>query len=191
MSQFEFVQITFAIILGLGVTTIVASIGDQVRLKHVQSLSALHIYSQGLLLYSLLVWLWGFWAARNIDWSVSIFIYHALSPVFLALAAHVSKIEISSTGESAEDQYFRNHRTFYGFWSFASLVGISQTFYYVSIGELDPSYATPLNILRFAALVALVAMAISRNRMLHWIALTVIAVILSSVLLAFFFSLDG
>ena len=34
MSEFEFVQVTFAIILGLGVTEILRGVGEQVRARH-------------------------------------------------------------------------------------------------------------------------------------------------------------
>ncbi len=191
MSQFEFVQISFAIILGLGVTSILASLGDQIRLRHIQKLSPLHVCSQCLLLYSLLVWLWGFWATREINWSISIFIFHALSPVFLALAAHMSKIEISQNGEAAQTQYFRNRQVFYGFWALASLIGIGQTQFYVYIGQLDISSSIPLMILRAIGLTSLITLAVSGKSIVHWVFLTVLTMIYSSVIFTFFFSLSG
>jgi len=191
MTQFEFVQITFAIILGLGVTSILASLGDQIRLRHIKKLSLLHLFAQSLLLYTLLIWLWGFWAAREINWNITIFIFHALSPIFLALAAHMSRVEFNLDAETIENQYFRNAKTFYGFWALAAAIGIGQTYFYVLIGELPSEFGIILSIVRGVSVALLLTLAMSKKITVHWACLIILTLIYSSLLLTIFFSLEG
>ncbi|GJM14451.1 MAG: hypothetical protein DHS20C12_28540 [Pseudohongiella sp.] len=189
MSQFEFVQITFALILGLGVTTVLASIGQQFRLRHIAALSAVQLSSQVLLLFSLLIWLWGFWAVKDIEWSFSLFLFHALPPMFLALAAHVSAIDCGIDCDVAELQYFRNQRPFYGFWATASFVGLLHTVFYVYSGELELNLSIPLFIARALGVALLCTLMLSRSKKIHGIALLLLASVSSSILISYFFVL--
>lgn len=106
MSEFEFVQITFAIILGLGVTSLLASIADQLKNRRSKPLFPLQLSAQSVLLLLIFIQLWGFWAARDIEWNILLFLLHALSPICYAIAAYSSGVELDNASPSIDKQYF-------------------------------------------------------------------------------------
>ena len=58
MSAFEFVLVSFAILLGLGISAILAGWGDQVRARHRLRFYPLQIASSAFILYFSLQYLW-------------------------------------------------------------------------------------------------------------------------------------
>ncbi len=190
MSEFEFVQITFAIILGLGVTSVLSSIADQLKFRNTYALFPLQLFSQSVLLLLLFIQLWGFWAARDIEWNIGLFLFHALSPVCYAIAAYSSRVELSSASASTEEQYFSNKPIFYGFWALASFFGIALTFFYIAEMEASVLDALPLVLLRVTDLALLITLFLSGSRRVHWSCLTALLLITSSILFSFFLELE-
>lgn len=190
MSEFEFVQITFAIILGLGVTSLLASIADQLKIRNSKPLFPLQLFAQSVLLLLIFMQLWGFWAARDIEWNILLFLLHALSPICYAIAAYSSGVELDGASSLIDEQYFSNHRVVYGFWALASLFGIGLTFYYMKILNASVSEALPLVILRVTDFALLLSLTISKRRFVHWFSLGSLLVISGLILFLFFLELE-
>ena len=123
MSEFEFVQVTIAIILGLGITAILRNIGEQIRRRSEIQLYSLQLASSCLLVLVILRYLWTFWSTLDVSWNLPLFLLVVSSPIALALAAHVISVDCDLT-TSPEQQYFENCRATYLFWASAPLLGV-------------------------------------------------------------------
>ncbi len=190
MSEFEFVQITFAIILGLGVTSVLASIADQLKYRRTKSLYPLQLFAQSVLLLLLFIQLWGFWAARDLEWSIGLFLFHALPPLCFAISAYSSRVDLSASSPTVEEQYFSNKSVVYGFWAMASAFGILLTFFYMRVLDASITEALPLLLLRLTGFLMLMVLLFSRRIPLQWLALLVLMLLSTSILFSFFFELE-
>ena len=190
MSEFEFVQVTFAIILGLGVTSILSSIAEQLNARHTHAVFGLQLFAQSVLLLLLLIQLWGFWVTQDTEWDIGIFLFHAVSPLCFAIAAHATRVDVRPGAASVRDQYISNARVVYGFWMVASVFGVALTFFYARQLDVTLMETAPLIALRVLGAAALVVMLLSKNARIHWCCLALLLATLSSVLLAFFFELE-
>ena len=192
MSQFEFVQITFAIILGLGVTTILNGLGEQLRRRHTHQLFYLQVASSLLLLLVHLAWLWGFWQTRQTEWQFGLFLAYAIPSVCLALAANVSRIDCSASSESSRDQYFRNAPVLYGLWSGAELIGILLGLHYASgLEDLDQSGLVIFSVVRLAGAALTLSLGFVRKITFQWLTLGLLSCQIAAVVLAFITDLSG
>ena len=108
MSEFEFVQVTFAIILGLGVTEILRGLGEQIRARHYLRLYPLHVVASCIILMAIMIGLWGLWFVKGVLWTFPQFLLQATPTIALALAAHVIRADCSVAADSLCEQYFRN-----------------------------------------------------------------------------------
>ena len=120
MTQFEFVQVTVAIILGLGLTDILRCLGEQFRHRDEIEVSSLQVGASCLLLVIILVYLWTFWRASDIDWTLPLYLMQVVSAIALSLSAQFIKIDLSSD-KSPEAQYFENGTATYISWALAPL----------------------------------------------------------------------
>ncbi len=123
MSEFEFVQVTIAIILGLGITAILRNIGEQIRRRSEIQMYSLQLASSCLLVIVILRYLWAFWSTLEVSWNLPLFLLVVSSPIALALSAQVISVDCDSA-KSPEQQYFENCRATYLFWASAPLFGI-------------------------------------------------------------------
>ena len=190
MSEFEFVQITFAIILGLGVTSVLSSIAEQLKSRNTKPVFALQLFSQSVLLLLIFLQLWGFWAARDIEWNIVLFLVHALSPICYAIAAYSSRVDLVSSAPPLETQYFSNRPVIYGAWLLASLFGFALTFFYINLLQPSVPEALPLLVLRFVDLMLLATLFLSTRRIVHWACLSGLLLVSSTILVSFFLELE-
>lgn len=192
MSQFEFVQITFAIILGLGVTTILNGLGEQLRQRHTHGLYPLQVASSLLLLLVHLAWLWGFWQTRQTDWHFGLFLAYAIPSVCLALAANVSRIDTSAAAQSSRDQYFRNAPVLYSLWAGAECMGILLGLHYASgLEELDRFGLITFSIIRLVGAGLTLSMGFVKRTGFQWAVLSILFLLLAALVVVFITDLPG
>lgn len=97
MTQFEFVQVTIAIILGLGLTDILRNLGEQFRNRSEIEVSWLQVGASCMLLLVILIYnLWGFWGALGVNWTLQLFLLQVAPAIALALSAQLIKVDLSS-----------------------------------------------------------------------------------------------
>ena len=124
MTQFEFVQVTLVIVLGLGLTDILRNLGEQYRHRQDIKVSWLQIMASCLLLsVILIVYLWSFWSTSDVEWNLTLFVLQAGSAVALALSAQFIRVDLSSD-KALSVQYFENCRVTYATWAMAPLFGL-------------------------------------------------------------------
>ena len=167
MTQFEFVQVTLAIVLGLGLTDILRNLGEQFRRRSEIEVCWLQVLASGLLLsVILIVYLWAFWATSDVDWTLLLFVLQAGSAVSLALSAQFLKVDISSP-KTLQAQYFDNCRAAYSAWAAAPVFALC--FSLVADG------ASGIDLARTAVAILLVSMGFIKKPIYH-------AVVLGSLL---------
>jgi hypothetical protein len=120
MSEFEFVQVTVAIILGLGITELLRNIGGQIRRRSQIQVYMLQIAASCLLVFVILRYLWSFWSTLEVSWNLPLFLLTVSPAIALALAAQVIGVH-RDTDSSPQEQYFENCRATYLFWAAAPL----------------------------------------------------------------------
>jgi hypothetical protein len=162
LSQFEFVQVTIAIILGLGLTDILRNLGEQFRHRSEVEIAWLQIGASCLLLIVILVYLWGFWIALDVIWTLPLFLMQVASAIALALSAQFLKVDLSS-GKSPQAQYFDNGTATFVLWAMAPLFAWLFSFVTGNAGVGD--------IGRFGAAALLISLGLIKNRTYHWVVL--------------------
>ncbi|NKB98647.1 MAG: hypothetical protein GKR90_09185 [Pseudomonadales bacterium] len=161
MSQFEFVQVTVAVILGLGLTDLLRNLGEQFRHRQEFEIYWLQLIASCLLLTVILMYLWTFWRAVEVTWTLPMFLLQVASAIALALSAQFIKVDWSSD-KSAEDQYYENRVATFLAWAcgplFASLFGFA-----AGLESLEAR----LFIVGF-----LLSLAVIKNRIFHTVVVT-------------------
>ena len=165
MTQFEFVQVTVAIILGLGLTDVLRSLGEQFRHRHEIEVSSLQVGASCLLLVIIVIYLWNFWLASDVSWTLPLFLMQVASAIALALSAQFIRIDLSS-GKTPEAQYFDNCTATFVSWAMAPLFALS---FLIAVGNASAGDAG-----RLVAATLLVSLAFVKRPGYHAIVLTLL-----------------
>lgn len=88
MDSFEFVQIPVAIILGFGISEILAGWGHQLRHRQEHPFSPIQFVGSAYILMIALRYLWVQWSTRPETWDYAAYLLTMAPPVLIALAAH-------------------------------------------------------------------------------------------------------
>lgn len=169
LSQFEFVQVTIAVILGLGLTDLLRNLGEQYRNRNEFEICWLQILASCLLLFIILMYLWNFWSTSRVAWTLPLFALQVASAVALALSAQFIKVDWTSS-KTAKAQYFYNRLATFLSWSLAPLfAGI------FSVLTNDGIVFLP----RIGVVVLLVSLAFVNKQIYH--AVVIVALLLMSV----------
>ena len=172
MTQFEFVQVTVAIILGLGLTDILRSLGEQFRRRREIDVSWLQIGASCLLLLVILIYLWSFWLAAEVTWTLPLFMMQAASAIALALSAQFIKVDLSS-GKTLDAQYFDNRTATFVLWAMGPLFAV---FFSIATGNVSGADAG-----RIGAAILLISLGIIKNRTYHKVVLIVLLLLATVV----------
>ncbi len=113
MSEFDFFLIVFAIILGFGISAILAGWAEQLRLRHRIDPHPLQIAATGIILWFHFQYLWGMWLVRGFEWTFALFLLFAVAALAVALAAHVARVDLAAEAPAIREQYFRSSRPVY------------------------------------------------------------------------------
>jgi len=114
------------IILGLGLTEILRNIGGQIRIRSKIKVYPLQIFASCLLIFFILMWLWGFSKSIEVTWTLPVFLIQVLPAIAFALSAQILGLDFNST-RSAEQQYFGNCRAIYLILASIPLFGVITT----------------------------------------------------------------
>jgi hypothetical protein len=137
MSEFEFVQVTVALILGLGLTDILRNLGEQIRRRNEVAIFPVQVVASCLLLLVILLYLWFFWDSSEVaTWTLPLFLLQTGPAIALALSAQVLKVDCNSAA-TPEAQYFGSCTAIYTSWALAPLIAIGFSFVAGQIEGLD------------------------------------------------------
>ena len=164
MSEFEFVQVTVAIILGLGITELLRNIGEQIRRRSKIHLYSLQVAASCLLVFVILRYLWLFWSNLDVSWNLPLFLLTVSPAIALALSAQVIRVDWDSDTQPKE-QYFENSTATYLFWAAAPL---SQLVFDVVSGYVF----TEKDVTRLFVIGFLASLGFIKKPTYHWIVLS-------------------
>ena len=165
MTQFEFVQVTVAIVLGLGLTDILRGLGEQFRHRHEIEISRLQVGASCLLLLIILIYLWNFWLTSEVSWTLPLFLMQVMSAIALALSAQFLRVDLTSD-RPPEIQYFHNCTATFISWAMAPLFA---WFFLIASGDSTLGDAA-----RLVAVALLVSLGFIKRPRYHAVVLTVL-----------------
>src|SRR5947208_1067797 len=168
MDPFSYLSVLISIILALGMTRVLAGVGEMLQARSRRRLYWVHaVWITNLFLYLVVAW-WIFYRWRNQQpWTFLLFIFVLISPTILYLASIVL-----FPPESALDQfvdykahYYANHRAFFILFSCFTPVDFAD-----SLLKGVPHFlelAPPFHVSGTIFFVGLVTAAITRNERYH------------------------
>lgn len=110
MDSFEFVQIPVALLLGFGMSEILAGWGHQLRHRESQPVSGPQLVASAYVLGVSFRYLWVQWGTRPEAWDYGGYLLSAAPAVLLALAAHVVRFDPGIPEHDAKAQYAQSRR---------------------------------------------------------------------------------
>jgi hypothetical protein len=184
MSPFEYLSVLISIVLALGMTRVLAGVGEMLQARARRHVYWVHaIWIVNLFLYLVVAW-WIFYRWRNQQpWTFYLFVFVLISPTILFLASL-----LLFPSESALDQFvdykrhfYANHRAFFSIFSMFTLVDVADTLLkgIPHFLELGPKYVIS-QVLYFAGLATA---AITRNE--HYREVFAIVFLLQTVAASF------
>jgi hypothetical protein len=162
LSLFEFLMVLVSIIVGLGVAEILTGVARQVRFRESRTGYWVHSCGVALIFFALLQYWWELWTLREVpEWSFLGLALMLISPASLYLIAHLIFPEPARVG-SLRDYYYESLGPV---WWLAVLTTVASTLFRpiafgADIVDLD-------NASSFLLLLGFIALAISRNVILH------------------------
>ena len=168
MAAFEYLSVLISIILALGMTRVLAGVGEMLQARSVRRLYWVHtIWIINLFLYLVIAW-WIFYRWRNQpQWTFFLFVFVLISPTILYLASLLlfpreSDVDLAIDYKT---HYYGNHRAFFILFGLFTPVDIADSLlkgvpHFLALG---PVYFAS-GLLYFAGLVTA---AITRNERYH------------------------
>ena len=128
MTEFEYLAVLVSLILGLGITHILAGVGRMIHRRRVFKLDAVHALWTGATFYTLILNWWVFFQARQFDtWSFDVFLVVICWAVSFFLLAVVLFPPDMSDKEDYSAVFEENRLWFLGLFVSSSLVDIALT----------------------------------------------------------------
>lgn len=116
MDPFSYLSVLISIILALGMTRVLAGVGEMLQARSRRQIYWVHaVWIVNLFLYLVVAW-WIFYRWRNQQpWTFFLFIFVLLSPTILYLASMVLFPREGSVDESVnyKTHFYANHRVFF------------------------------------------------------------------------------
>src|SRR5881396_210669 len=116
MSPFEYLSVLISIVLALGMTRVLAGVGEMLQASSHRQIYWVHVlWIVNLFLFLVVAW-WIFYRWRNQQpWTFFLFVFVLLSPTILYLAALVLFSREGSVDESVNYKihFYANHRVFF------------------------------------------------------------------------------
>ena len=162
MSLFEYLMVLVSIIVGLGIAEILTGIAHQIRYRYASKWYWLHSFGIALVTVALLQSWWELWELRQVaEWVFYSMVLMLISPAALYLIAHLAFPE-RGQGTDMRAYYYDQMRPIW--WLAVLSTATSTLFQPLAFGSslIHPDNAVP------ALFVAgFVALALSRNVVLH------------------------
>ena len=170
MSGFEFVLVLFAIIVGLGVSSILVGWGEQIRFRHRLEAYPLQIVWAAVILLFSMTYLWSLWTFHDLTWTFPLYLLVAAPGLILSLAAHIVRIDTSPDASAPREQYFRASGPIFLLLALIPLTLIAMSF----VPQLRASSPNPPNLpaitgFRATLSIGLASLAWSKSERAHWV----------------------
>lgn len=163
MSQFEFISVFISIVLAFGVSDILSSWGEQIRLRKQVRIYWLHVAWSALLLTLMVQVWWSLWILRDrTDWTFFQYLVLILPFLTLALIAYLMTPSLRDGDRDVRQHYWENSRWMFSLASVYML--LAMTFSFVVVGD---ALMELRNSIRVGALFLMVALAVSKSEKFH------------------------
>ena len=117
MTQFEFVLVFISIVVAFGVSDILSSWGEQVRLRRQIRHYALHTAWSGLLLIVMMQVWWSLWVLRvRTEWNFVEYMVLMIPYLTLALIAYILTPKFEDSDRDIKRYYFNNSPWLFFSW---------------------------------------------------------------------------
>jgi hypothetical protein len=130
MGAFEYLSVLISIILALGMTRVLAGVGEMLQARRHRRIYWVHvIWIVNLFIYLVVAW-WIFYRWRNQQkWTFLLFVFVLISPTILYLASMLLFPRESSVDELVDykTHYYANHRAFFVIFSLFTVVDVADT----------------------------------------------------------------
>src|SRR5204863_749369 len=130
MNAFEYLSVLISIILALGMTRVLAGVGEMLQARSHRRLYWVHLFwVLNLFLYLVVAW-WVFYRWRNQQpWTFFLFVFVLISPTILFLASLLLFPREGSVDESIDykTHFYSNHRAFFILFSLFTPVDIADS----------------------------------------------------------------
>ena len=168
MSVFEYLGVLVSVVMGLGITHVLAGVSKTIHHRDTMKIYWVHlVWTVSLLIQILAIW-WGmFWWSTLDDWQFFQFLFLALYAILLFLAAGMLYPWSIPEDFDFEHHYMYNRKWFFGILFTAWTVDIPETLYKAGTGLRE---APALYLSYVGGLLCIcLALAYSKNRWLHGI----------------------
>jgi hypothetical protein len=168
MSAFEYLSVLISIILALGMTRVLAGVGEMLEARSHRRLYWVHIiWTLNVFIYLVIAW-WVFYRWRNEQtWTFFLFVFVLISPTILYLASLLLFPREGGVDESIDykTHFYANHRAFFIIFALYAPVDLVDTLLkgVPHFFELGPLYIVSLVLFLVGATTA----AITRNERYH------------------------
>jgi hypothetical protein len=170
---FDYVTVMVSVVVGLGLTRLLAAIGDYVPIRRRVKTYWVHsCWILALLLMTLNIW-WVFWELRSITvWTSREFVWIVLGPSAFVIACHLAVPDLSTEPLDLERYYYDTNEVFFGLLAFTVAWGTVTE----PLLGLSPFFVG-FRPLQMGVVALLIACALSKDRRLH----AVVTIILLAV----------
>jgi hypothetical protein len=168
MSPFEYLSVLISIVLALGMTRVLAGVGEMLQARSRRHVYWVHaVWIVNLFLYLVIAW-WIFYRWRNQQqWTFFLFVFVLISPTILYLASLLLFPREGSVDESIDykTHFYSNHRAFFAILSMFTVVDIVDSLLkgIPHFLELGPQYIVSSSLYFVGQAIA----AITRNERYH------------------------
>jgi hypothetical protein len=138
LDTFEFVQIPVAIILGFGISEILAGWGHQLRHRDEHPFSRLQFTGSAYILMMALRYLWVQWSTRPDSWDYAAYLLTMAPPVLIALAAHSIRFDPTIRQDDRRSLYDRSRKPVCWLLACVFPVWMVRTFYIADASSSKP-----------------------------------------------------
>jgi hypothetical protein len=168
MGAFEYLSVLISIILALGMTRVLAGVGEMLQARRHRRIYWVHVvWIVNLFMYLVVAW-WIFYRWRNQQsWNFYLFVFVLISPTILYLASMLLFPWEANTNGSVDykTHYYANHRAFFVIFSLFPVVDIADTLlkgipHFVALGS-------PYVISSALYFIGMVTAAITQNKRYH------------------------
>jgi hypothetical protein len=168
MGAFEYLSVLISIILALGMTRVLAGVGEMLQARRHRRIYWVHVvWIVNLFIYLIVAW-WIFYRWRNQQsWYFYLFVFVLISPTILYLASMLLFPWEANTDGSVDYRrhYYANHRAFFVIFSLFPVVDIADTLlkgipHFVALGS-------PYVISSALYFIGMVTAAITQNKRYH------------------------
>lgn len=169
MSSFEFILISIAIVVGFGISEVLAGWGRQLRHRYEIRPYPLQVVASAYILSVSLRFLWTTWTLRELQWTYLSYLLIFIPALLIALSAHLIRVDVTGLRRTPREQYFTARRPLFGlliaFPGFALLNLVYHADYYRALYGTGSNFQPSLPV----AIVGFAWMLFSENPRHHWI----------------------